>query len=78
DFKLETIWSAAERLREHLVVVYKNDLTARIRPAVMFRLCTQMCNDRAVVESRERARRAPPVRGRGRGIGRGSQGDRIA
>ncbi|OQO04760.1 hypothetical protein B0A48_09684 [Cryoendolithus antarcticus] len=82
DSTLETIWSAAERLREHVVSVYKQDLTARIRPAVMFRLCTQMCNDRAVTEARGRARRAPPDRGRGRGKGRGngrgSHGDRVA
>ncbi|OQO03574.1 hypothetical protein B0A48_10238 [Cryoendolithus antarcticus] len=71
DFTLETIWYAAERLREHVVGVYRTDLTARIRPAVMFRLCTQMCNDRTVVGARERAMRAPPVRGRGRNRGRG-------
>ena len=67
DFRREMIQTAAEDLEKRVKSLYGYGIAARIRPAIMFRLCTQMCNNRKVVAARERASRESPSRGRGRG-----------
>lgn len=71
DFRLETVWTQAELLREYVWENYGEDMTTRLHPAVMFRLCTQMCNHREVQAAQEAVRRQPmsPPRPRGRGRG---------
>lgn len=77
DFRPETVCHQTELLRKHTLDLYGESLTTNIRPAVMFRLCTQMCNDRAVEGARERTKRAQLVVGRGRGRGRVSRADYV-
>jgi len=75
DFRLETVWTQAELLRKHVLSVYGKEMVASLRPAVMFRLCTQMCNNREVQAAQEQVRREPPDEGRGRVRGRVSRVD---
>jgi hypothetical protein len=70
DFQMPNVDAMSEKLDTIVRELGYEDICAAFRPAIMFRLCTQMCNQF------ERASppfgSAEPPAGRGRGRGRGA------
>lgn len=72
DLRRGSVDSIEQRLREFIVKTFgSEEVVPPMRPAIMFRLCTRMCNHSGDTENNPSAASTTIRGGRGRGRGRG-------